>query len=403
MALTIANISAVLKKVIIPVIQDQLPKESVLFDKIKKNSGINIANNKIYIPARTGKHSGIYNVAEGVEPYSGKAKYEEPYESMKYAFGTLELTDQSIEAAQKGDVKAIASILQVEITALKDDIRRDANRQMHGDGYGILCRANGTGVVDETTTLTVGTNPNGGDATEYLTDGMYIHVGTGAAVLLSTVDSTTAATIATIGWAHGDPICKGTGATLASGSGTDVEIMGLAGIIDDGDNRGIIHAITRSTSPWANAQTEDTAATLTEAYMIDLYLSCRKYGRTDVILTGSTLFSKYGQLLTSMKKTYDLKEVLTGGWKGLEFMDGVGVILDYDTWNGYMQFINFDSLTIAEMSRPWQWLEADAHGGILKRNSTVRTNWEGTLKYYYNFVGKKFKSLGRLSGKTAGA
>ena len=402
MALTISNISAVLKKVIIPVIQEQLPKESVLFDKIKKNSGVTIANNTIYIPVRSGKHSGIYNVAEGNEPYSGKAKYEQPYEAIKYVFGTLELTDQSIEAAQKGDVKAIASILQVEISALKDDIRLDTNRQMHGDGYGVLCYANGTGVA-ATTTLTVGSNPNGGDATEYLAEGMYIHIGTNTAVAITSIDTSTTVTVAAgISWDDHDTIIKGTGTTHTGTTGSAVEIMGLAGIIDDGDNRAIIHNITRSGATWACAQTEDTSATLTEAYMIDLYLQCRRYGKTDAILTGATLFSKFGQLLTSYKKTADMKEVLAGGWRGLEFMDGVGVIPDFDTWSGYMQFINFDSLTIAEMSQPWQWLEADAHGGILKRNATVRTNWEGTLKYYYNLVGKKFKSLGRLSGKTAG-
>jgi len=398
MSLTISNISAVLKKVIIPIIQEQLPKESVLFDKIKRNSGVTVANNQIYIAARTGRHSGIYSVPEGTEPYSGKAKYQQPYTDMKYTFGTLELTDQAIEAAQKGDVKAIASILQTEIKALKEDIKMDFNRQMNGAGKGLLCLTNGTGVT--ATALTVDGNPNGGDGTEYLVEGMYIHVGTGAAVQISSVDSATTVTLATAtSWADGQYVVKHYG-TTATGTGSTAEIMGLAGLIDDGDNVGVIQNITRSANPWANAWTEDTGATLTEAYMIDLYLKTKRYGGTKVVLAGPTLFSYYGQLLTSMKRTRDLKEILTGGWKGLEFMDGAGVMLDFDVWDGYMQFVDFDSLTIAEMSEPFVWLEADAHGGILKRNASNRTVWEGTLKYYCNLVGKKFKSQGRLSGKT---
>lgn len=398
MALTISNISAVLKKVIIPVIQEQLPKESVLFDKIKRNSGVTIANNQIYIAARTGRHSGIYNVAEGNEPYTGKAKYEQPYDALRYIFGTLELTDQAIEAAQKGDVKAIASILQTEITALKDDIKMDLNRQMHGAGKGLLCTTNGTGSAS--TTFIVDGNPNGGDGTEYLIEGMYIHLGTGAAIQISSVDSATQVTLATASsWTDGYYVCKGTGTTLSGTTGSAVEILGLAGLIDDGDNLATIHNILRSSHPWANAWTEDTAETITEAYMIDLYLKTKRYGGSKVVFAGPTLFSSYGQLLTSMKRTADLKEVLSGGWKGLEFMDGVGVMLDFDTWSGYMQFVDFDSLTIAEMSQPFVWLEADAHGGILKRSSTNRTVWEGTLKYYLNLVAKKFKSMGRLSGK----
>jgi hypothetical protein len=399
MALTISNISAVLKKIIIPVIQNQLPKESVLFDKIKRNSGVSIANDKIYIAARTGRHSGIYNVAEGNEPYAGKAAYEQPYEDIKFMFGTLEITDQAIEAASNGDVKAIASILQTEITALKDDLKMDLNRQMHGAGKGKLCMTNGTGV---STTLTVDGNPNGGDATEYLTAGMYLHLGSNgaAACQISSVDSATQVTLAAAAyWANDCVVCKGTGTTITGTTGSTVEIMGLAGIIDDGDNKPVIHNITRSSSPWANAHTEDTTLTLTEAQMIDLYLKTKRYGGSKVIFMGSKMFSYYGQLLTSMKKTADLKEVLSGGWKGLEFMDGVGVMLDFDTWSGYVQMVDFDALTIAESTSPFQWLEADAHGGILGRSSGNRTVWEGTLKYYLNLVGKKFKSMGRLSAK----
>ncbi len=402
MALTISNISAVLKKIIIPVIQNQLPKESVLFDKIKRNSGVTVANNTIYIAARTGRHSGIYSVAEGNEPYAGKAKYQQPYEDIKFTFGTLELTDQAIEAAQEGDVKAIASILQTEISALKDDIKMDINRQFHGDGKGKLCLANGTG--DGTSaTLTVDGNPNGGDGTEFLAEGMYIHLGSdgASAVQISSVDSATQVTLssATETWADDAVITKGDGTTLSGTTGTAVEMMGLAGIIDDGDNKAIIHNITRASYPWANAHTEDTTLTLTEAQMINLYLKTKRYGGSKVVFMGPTLFSYYGQLLTSMKKTADLKEVLSGGWQGLEFMDGVGVMLDFNTWLGYVQFVDFDALTIAEMTEPFKWLEADAHGGILKRSASNRTIWEGTLKYYCNLVGKKFKSMGRLSNK----
>jgi len=402
MALTIGNIAAVLKKIIVPVIVNQLPKESVLFDKIKKNSGVNIANNQIYIAARTGRHSGIYAVAEGNEPYAGKAKYEQPYTSLKYAFATLELTDQAIAATNEGNgsIKAIASILNTEIMALKDDMRMDINRQMHGAGLGKLCLANGTGIG--LTTLIVDGNPNGGDGTEYLVEGMYIHVGTGAAVQISSIDSATQVTLATAtSWSDNNVVTKGTGADRLGATGSVVEIMGLAGLIDTGANVAVIQNITRSSSPWACANMDSTAASLTEAQMINMYLKCKRYGGAKVIFAGQSMYAYYGQLLTSMKKTADLKEILSGGWKGLEFMDGVGVMLDFDCWEKTMNFVDFDSLTIAEMSEPFAWLEADAHGGILRRSSSNRTVWEGTLKYYFNLVGKKFKSMGALWNKNS--
>lgn len=391
MALTISDISAVLKKVIIPTIQDQMRKESVLLDKVQKNAGVNIANNTIYIAARTGRHSGIYTVAEGTEPRSGEAKYQQPYASIKFAFGTLELTDQAIEAAQKGEVKAIASILSTEIQALKDDIKMDLNRQLHGAGTGKLCLANGAGSA--TTALVVDNHPAGLDGTDYLAAGMYISIGGGAAVEIASVDSATAVTLSTAATWSDDAVI-----TKASAD----EMMGLAGLIDDGDNLATVQGITRSSNPWANAFTDDSSAVLTEAQMINVYLKTLRNGGAKVILAGESLFSKYGQLLTSMKKTSDLKEILSGGWKGLDFMGGnVGVMLDPDTWSGYMQMVNFDAFTMAEMTKAFQWLEADAYGGVLKRSSSNRTVWEGTLKYYANFVCKNFKTNARLSNKTA--
>lgn len=386
--LSIADISAVLKKVIHPSIQSQIPKEVILLDQIKKNVGVEVSNNQIYISARTGKHSGIYSVAEGTEPKTGKAKYQQPVASVKYAFGTLELTDQAIEAASKGEVKAIAAILATEIQALKEDFKLDLNRQLHGAGTGILAQTTGTGANG--TTVVLDSNPNGGDANEYFAEGMYVNFSTAGTNQISSLVGTTGIVLATATtWVDNEVITKMSAA----------EAMGLAGIIDDGDNVSTIQGITRSSNPWANSFVYDTAATLAEANMISTYLRTRRWGSADAILMGVDLYTKYGALLSSQKQTQN--GVLLGGWKGLEFMGGqVGVFLDFDTWSGYVQMPKFSALTIAEMSKPFAWLEADAHGGILKRSSSNRTIWEGTMKYYFNLVALLFKCHARMRAQT---
>lgn len=391
-AVQIANISALLKKIIKPQVIPQLRKESVLYDQVKKNVGVTVMNNNIYVAARSGRHSGIYSVAEGTEPGAGKAAYIQPYTSIKYSFGTVEFSDQALSAADKVGPKAIASILATEIMALKDDFRMDINRCMHGAGTGLLCLANGAG--SGATELTVDGNPNGGDGTEYLAAGMIIDIGTSTANTITSVDSATVVTLSAADtWSDDDVITKT----------SDAEPMGLAGIIDDGDNVATIQNMLRSSYPIMNANTDDTTEALTEADMITMYLRAKKNGfsaKTGVILMGEAMYKAYGSLLTSMKRTTTPKPVLGGGWSGLEFMDGVPVIFDPDTWDGYVQFVHLPSLTIGEMSSPMEWLEADAHGGVLSRSSSNRTVWEGTLKYYYNLVGLRFNSMSRLSNKS---
>ena len=393
MPLTISNISSILKKIIIPTIQSQLPSESVLFDKLKKNSGVTIANNQIFIAARTGRHSGIYSPAEGTEPRVGKSTYANPYTTIKYTFGTLELTDQAIEAAANGDKKAIASILASEVTALKDDFRKDINRQWFGDGTGRLCLCNGTNQPGATaSTLTVDS-----PGTRYLVPGMYIIIGTSAACQITSVDSLTQVTVAGTGagWADNSVVTKEAVA----------EMMGFRGLIDTGNYVVTIQNISRTANTWTISQADDTAATLSEAQMIDVYLKCMEYGKPSVCFAGPKGFSKYGSLLTSLKHTADLKEILSGGWKGLEFMGGdCGVMLDYDCNESSkadfsMYFVDFNTFTIAEMTEPFKWLEAESNGGILHRSATVRTNWEGTLKYYAELVCKNFQANGRLTNK----
>jgi hypothetical protein len=391
-AVQITDISAILKKVIKPQIVPQLRREALLYDQIKRNVGVTVMNNNIYIAARSGRHSGIYSVAEGTEPYTGKAAYIQPVAPIRYSFGTVEFSDQALAAADKNGPKAIAAILATEIMALKDDFRMDINRVMHGAGTGKLCLANGAG--SPSTTLIVDGNPNGGDGTEYLAAGMYIEIGSSGAKQITSVDSATQCTIASATWSDNDVVTKA----------SDAEPMGIAGIIDDGDNVSTIQGLARASYPILNSNVDDTSEALSEADMITMYLRAKKNGftaKTGVILMGETMYQAYGALLTSMKRSTTPKPVLSGGWTGLEFMDGVPVVFDPDTWSGYVQFVHLPSLTIGEMSDPMEWLEADAHGGVLMRSSSNRTVWEGTLKYYYNLVGLRFNSQSRLSGKTA--
>jgi hypothetical protein len=307
---------------------------------------------------------------------------------VKYTFGTLSLTDQAIEAASSSsDKKAIAAILATEITALKDDFRKDINRQWFNDGTGQLCLANGTGTSSYTTIIT------DSPGTRYIHAGMYVKIGTGVVVEVSAVNSSTQFTVATaIPHNDNDVITK---------ENVD-EMMGFKGLIDTGTYVENIQAISRTTNAWASCQSNAAAFTNTEAQMITVYMQCLEYGKPSVIFAGPLGFADYGNLLVTYKKTYNLTEVLSGGWKGLEFMGGdCGVVLDYDcpemsSQNYNMYMVDFDTFTIAEMTEPFKWLEAEANGGILRRSPTVRTNWEGTLKYYANLVCKNFRANGRM-------
>lgn len=396
MAIQITDITAILKKVFAGnKVQSLVMKMTPLLDEVKANVGVEVMNNNLYISSRTGRHSGVYFVAEGTEPYTGKAKYQLPVSPLKYEFGTVEFSDQSLETANS-DKKSVENLLNMEVGAAMEAAAKEANRVMHGAGTGKICLVNGGAT---SATVTVDGCPSepatGGNHTKYVYEGGYVKIGSNSAVAVSSVDSETQFTIASSQtFSDNDVITRGSAD----------EPMGLAGIIDDGDNVSTIQGIVRATYPIFKTNVDDDAEELSEEDIIRQYLKARKFsgkGIEHIMWMNTTMYMKFGSLLVSQKRNTDPKPVLTGGWKGLEFMDGVPVIMDDDCWEGYIQGMNKKGVTIGQASEAMKWLEADAHGGILMRSNSNRTVWEGTFKWYFNFVGLAFKNQFRLSGKTA--
>ena len=62
--ITLADFGNLMKKVIEPVIQDQLFRDTILLTKLNINKNVKLANGTFYITALTGRHSGVYSTAE---------------------------------------------------------------------------------------------------------------------------------------------------------------------------------------------------------------------------------------------------------------------------------------------------------------------------------------------------
>ena len=391
----ISSIGNILNKVIHPVLQRLMAKKVILLDKVKKNVRTTIANDNVYISAAHQYHSGFYAVAEGTQPKVGRGSYIQMVAALKFIFMTYGFTDQALTLAAKQGKEAIAGTFDAEFETGMITGKKHMNRIFHGDGNGKLCLANGAGV--STTALVVDGNPAAGGGTKhtkYLAPGQHIHIGTTAAEI-STVDSDTGVTLlAAVSWSDNDVI------TLLN----DAEPMGLAGHIDDGDNVATYQNLSRTTYPILKSQVDDTAEALTEADMIQVVVDALEFGDgPDVGLCNKDLWRKYGALLTSMKRSVDMKD-LVGGWKGLSLLAGskeIPIICDYDTWDGYVQFPRFSGLTIAEATDMFEWMAGyDGKGDVLRRSPDGRTDWEGTQKWYMQLCGLQVNDMARLRAKT---
>src|SRR5213075_218351 len=95
---------------------------------------------------------------------AGNQGYAAARVSLKYLYGSVQLTGQTIELADK-DFQAFASALQMEMDGLKKELAKDQNRQFWGTNLGTLA----TITADGANTVTVSN-------TQYLEVGQVIDV-----------------------------------------------------------------------------------------------------------------------------------------------------------------------------------------------------------------------------------
>lgn len=274
------------------------------------------------------------------------------------------MTGQAISLSDT-DAKAFAKALDTEIEGLKNDLKKDMNRQVYGTGNGAIAVVTGanTGAVVPVA-----------DA-RYFQIGMVVDTQTGTTVdntglVVASVDLTPGANTVTFtttpstATAAADIIVrKGSGV----GTGGNREITGFAAIIDDS---GVLYNIDPSTEPEWKATVNSNGGTpraLSEAMMIKMVDDIRiKGGSTSLILQSLGVRRAYFNLLSQLRQTVNTQE-FTGGFTGLAFTTDRGeipVVADPDAPIGKQWFINEDNIT---MYRDEDWHFLDRDGSMWKQ------------------------------------
>ncbi len=396
-----------------PFIQDNFNTQTILLDQVKRNKGVTFMNDTFYAPVRSSRHGGIVNLAnDGNSLVSGKSSIGQANVGVKILTGTFDISKLVIDATStsKGAVK---NQLTYQAETLASDFAKDVNRQYMSDGVGVLAEvagSSGSGTMTiqyPTASLDDGRSVDwygsvNGDipANEYLTAGMVVGIGTAGADL-GTITSVSGSTVVVTGapaMAANDAIYKVDGS--GQGAGTS-EIQGMRAALSSSTGTATYAGLARSTSGWT-PQLGTVSEALTLSKMEDKYLAAKKFahgGDRYAIFVNKTLYKKYGDLLTSMRRTVNETQLL-GGWTGLEFAAGagkVGVFLDYDVPDGEVLIINLDSWTVAQVS-DMNWME-DPDGTLIRRRDKI--TYQSTMVWFTNLICLAPAANGRLTQKTA--
>ena len=375
-----------LKQRLSPRIESQYPKETALLSNLQKNVGIEQIADKFLITVVKSLHSGVAAVGKGETLPTGKAATARVELSPKYLFAGFSADDQDLEMARSSEL-ALANFLTLNETQMREAIAKQLNRMFLQNGDGTITTANGSAA--SSTTLVVNNSTPNADipGTKYLSEGMYIKIGTAAAVQITSIDSDTQVTLsAARSWSNADAV-----KLVGPDGSVGVEPTGLKDAIATDNNT--FQTINRATNPWwkphlfSSATTYSTARQL-ENKVTEMLMKSGEYGKVDAIFANIAAYRRLvadAQSIQRVVNSVDLK----GGFKGLAFAASgrdVPVILDYDCPDGVIYGITFAHLVLAQLS-PLKWLELDGSGNVLRLQG--KATWEGFLKQYVNLGVRK--------------
>lgn len=407
---TLATVDGLMKEVYAFRLEDQLQEETVALKRIARTSaGIitTVGGKYVDFPIRVTRNTGIgYRLEMEELPPPGQQGYASVHVPLKYGYGSGRITGQVMELAET-NYQAFASAFDQEMDGLKNDLLKDGNRVVYGDGKGLLASV----TADGTNTVTV-------DTVQFLEVGMLIDILTrsnGAALATSRTitgiaEATRVVTYGPGGGGGGGDVT----ATTAEGiyragnytSGTSREPTGLEGMVNDTST---LHGLTPASQPkWAATVVANGGVNraLSEGLMIQVCDTVRqKGGKVSLILTSLGVRRAYFNLLTQQRRYTDTK-TFDGGFQGLAFNYGteVPVVEDPDAPMNRMYFLDESKLKVFQ-SKEWNWLDED--GKILKWVSGGNVSggfdaWDFRMKKYWEMGTIQRNAHAKLADITEG-
>ncbi len=422
-AFSLSDFNAALKQVIQPYIQDNVPSQVKLLKVIKTNDNVQFFNNNFYFPVRSNRHGGVTNLAnEKTKVVTGSAPTIQGAVTPKILTGTFDISDV-VAKASANDRGAVENAMTFQMRTLKSDFSKSVNRQYYSDGVGVVAMTNESGgsvgagtiqiqypnanvnTIDGRTTAYYGTTSGGinGDIKpgKYFAPGQVIGLGS-AGTAIGTISTVTSGTSLGTLVVTGAPAILGSQPIYildgdANAAGTS-EIQGMRLALSEGT--GNYATLARSYDVWSPQYMGTTQnQSLTINNMEIVYLSAYEYaqeGDRYAWFVNRSLYSKFGDLMTALRRTVDKLE-LVSGWSGLAFEVGQGgnvpVMLDFDVPDGEAILLNLDTWTVCQV----------ADMGFVEDNALRRADYitfQKVFSWYTNLANVAPAANGRMVRQT---
>lgn len=358
---TMTTVDNILKEVYEGQLQDQLQSDTVTLKRIEKSSeGVTheVGGKYVTFPIRTKRNHGIGARGEmEALPIARRQSYAAARVQLKYLYGSLELSGQTFELADK-NFQAFASALDEEMKGLRQSLSKDLNRQAYGTPAGKIATATAAGT---TTTFVVA------DAgAQYLEVGMFVDIFTSAdAVRVADAEITAISSAGgntTVTFTPAAGVASASGDYITRDNSRNKEITGLSSIVAA---TGSVYNIDPSSEPVWKSYVNSNGGTnraLSEGLMITLVDEVRRQGggTPTVLFSNLGVRRSYFNLLVQQRRYSNTKE-FEGGFSGLAFTTDNGeipMVADYDCLPNKIFAVNEKELKLYEAG-DWSFMNRD--------------------------------------------
>lgn len=355
MGATLTTLNAITKEIYEPGIREQLNNEVPMLKRIERTSrgtSNEVGGRYVTFPIHVRRNQGIgaRNELEAL-PTAGQQGFNAARIGLKYLYGSVQLSGQTIALIDK-NYQAFASGMDQEMSGIRKDLALDQNRQVWGNGTGVI----GTSLIVQGPLTTVVLDRVDLFQIDEVVD----------FVLANGTVSQAGRTITAINLATKAITISGAAITTAIGDffvrtgNVNREWTGLSAIVSD---TGILYNVNPSTEPvWKSvvvAQGSPTA--VSEGQWTKEIDDIRvNGGETTVIATTLGVRRAYANLLTAQRQFVNVKE-FTGGFSGIGFVTDTGevpVIADYMAPPGVAWFLNEKAIKVYRED-DWGFMDMD--------------------------------------------
>lgn len=397
---TLSTADAILKDLYVGPIVEQLNQKTYLMDQVERDvDHIDHTGRRAVVPVHSGRNRGRGSRGDNSNlPLAGKQAWQDAIIPIRYHYQGMELTDPSIEASKTNE-GAFVNLLTAETKGVAQDMKKDVNRQVFGDGTGLLA-----GVRANSTSTTVEVDQGiqyiqVGDPVDVLvkssgavTNGVASTTVTGRAPNSATPTITIADALAgTAGTTYGVYVAGSWGK----------EMDGLRNITDDSRTLHSINSATAGNEFWNGQEVTAGSAVAGESLFEQLAdkVGATGNGEVTVFLTTRGIRRRLADTYQSQKRFNDARAVdIHGGYSAI-MVNEIPVIADDDCPKGYAFGLDKSALKWYEQTRPG-WLE-QKDGGVfhLKDGSTagMKMNvWQAWFRWYAALGSHAPNRMGRI-------